>query len=431
MRTLLTLLKTFIKSSRGKERLLELIKRYMYGTLSTRFRDRVKSYRLGESDLTVPAVSGDYSLYLHFPFCRSFCKYCKFSKCADREMIERYCRALKGELKLWSELYPFGGSRLKGAYFGGGTPSIMPLEHLEELVALLGERMGFDRESRITIESTPDSLSREFVRKCSELGIGRISIGGQSFDNRVLKEMGRSHDGAAIEWAVNLVQEGGLSHNVDLLYGWESQSLESFLADIKRAVTLEVEHLSLYPLAIPPKKGGYSREPALLERQRELYYAGRAQLLEAGYRQYSFEHFTRGKSCAYTEMMAGYPAPDLLPIGPGSYGWLGEFGLIRPGNVKEYIEHLEGGNLPLYYYRSSLKERTAYHTFLALHLLAFDSEQCLAQSAPAERRMALTVLEYLKYFELITVEEGVVRVKEECYYKLSELMGDLVFYVVL
>lgn len=432
MELLLFLLKTFVRKKRGKEGLLEFIKGKMYGDLSRRFRKRVISYRGGSEELKVPHLSRDYSLYLHYPFCSSFCKYCPFSKSSDKGLMERYCLAVLAELERWSTILPLAESRLKSCYIGGGTPSIIPLRRLEQIISLLSERMGLDRESQVNIESTPTSVTADFVKCCKELGIARISIGAQSFDDKVLKEMGRNHRGTDIERAVSLVKGEGLHNNIDLLYGWSSQSEASFLKDIERAIRLEVEHISTYPLALPPKKGRFRRAPELLLKQRRMYNGARQLLLEAGYRQYSFEHYTRGPSCHYTEMMATYPAPDILPVGPGTYGWAGEYGLIRPGNVKGYIEQLEGGELPLYYYRSSLKERIGYHLFLALHLLSFESRPLLEQAEPKERKIIKTLLDYFLYFDFITLESsGTVRVKEEHYYTLSELMGDLVFFVVL
>ncbi len=233
--------------------------------------------RVGEARAAVPR-----SLYIHIPFCVSICPYCDFVVMAGtaargpRNRIKALVRALRQELELRSsgqptlgaaerQLAPGAAERqpapgvvqgtqppsLDTVYFGGGTPSLLPVEDIAGLIELVRARFGIADGAEITLEANPGPDERGDAAALRDAGVTRISFGAQSFDDAELKRLGRRHRAVAIEDAVRGARAAGIrSVNLDLLYDVPGQSLAGFQSSLEAALALDPDHLSLYALTL-------------------------------------------------------------------------------------------------------------------------------------------------------------------------------------
>ena len=182
------------------------------------------------------------SAYIHIPFCKSKCAYCSFVSFNKLEMITGYVYAL---LKDISDNYC--GEKLRTLYFGGGTPSLLPIDLLSKII----KKFNFQNNYELTIEINPDDANLEYFSALKSLGVNRLSLGSQTFDDEILKLIGRRHDSNAIVNAVNLAKEAGFTNiSVDLIYGLPLQTLDSLKNDLKKFLELDIQHISTYGLKI-------------------------------------------------------------------------------------------------------------------------------------------------------------------------------------
>ena len=187
-------------------------------------------------------------LYVHIPFCSSRCSYCDFATgLYQSELAERYVSALIEEIKT---------SRHRGAsvdtiYFGGGTPSLLAPAQLDRILATLSAHFTIDPASEITLEINPGSVTRAKLEAFRNLGINRASFGAQTFDDRELAKLGRSHTAAdTLKTFADLREAGFNNISFDLIAGLPGQTLEGWQRNIKQALDLQPEHLSFYLLEV-------------------------------------------------------------------------------------------------------------------------------------------------------------------------------------
>ena len=194
------------------------------------------------------------ALYIHVPFCVKRCGYCDFATQAmDRndKRIDSYVEQLVVDIRRYAKQDELGA--VESVYIGGGTPSHIGLSRLSSLLYALSVSVDLTREGlEFTMEANPESLDARMVRDIWALGVNRLSIGVQSFDDDVLAVLGRAHDAQRAEDAVREAQERFENVSVDLMCGIPGQSLESLEASVERAIGLGVKHVSMYPLTIEP-----------------------------------------------------------------------------------------------------------------------------------------------------------------------------------
>lgn len=195
-------------------------------------------------------------VYLHIPFCRARCSYCDFATgMFEREHAVRYVRALTREVSVWNEVA--NPPRVDTIYFGGGTPSLLIPPQLETILAAVHDRFKVVADTEITLELNPGdggtspASKRATMREWRRLGINRVSFGAQTFNDRELKMLGRTHDSREIGDTLTRLRDAGCENiNFDLIAGLPGQTLAGWKLNLKSALKLRPEHLSLYLLDV-------------------------------------------------------------------------------------------------------------------------------------------------------------------------------------
>lgn len=228
------------------------------------------------------------NVYIHIPFCKSKCNYCTFVSFDCLQFKDSYVEALKKQI-----VAEYKGEEICTLYFGGGTPSNLSVDDFRELISLFN----LDADAEITTEINPESVDENYLDQLLALGINRLSIGSQSFDDEVLRLIGRRHNSAQIEKVVQWAKNVGFDNiSLDLIYGLPAQSMEGFKADLSRIIELNVQHVSLYGLKIEEGCAFYKNPPtniADLDEQADMYIEAVKTLTKGGFKHYEISNFAK------------------------------------------------------------------------------------------------------------------------------------------
>lgn len=272
-------------------------------------------------------------LYIHIPFCPNICPYCAFYKeSAGRERVEKFLDALLVEASRWaSSLQP------KTIFLGGGTPSALSIPQFEKLLDGLRSSLDLSRLKEWTIEMNPATVAADKARLLRDAGINRVSMGVQSWDDAVLKSLGRTHDAERAEESFHLLREAGFENlSIDLIFGVPGQSLESWRASLERSIALSPEHLSAYGLTYEEDTEFFLKlgrgEMAPNEGLEADQFEMTAQMLEgSGFLQYEVSNYSRlGQESLHNT--AYWMGSDYLGLGPSAFSTVGE---KRWRNIRE------------------------------------------------------------------------------------------------
>lgn len=267
-----------------------------------------------------------FGLYVHWPFCLSKCPYCDFNSHV-RERIDSalWQHALLRELEHYGRLTE--GRRLTSVFFGGGTPSLMPPEVVDALLAQLEEYWTLDPDLEVTLEANPTSAEAQRFAGFAAAGVNRLSIGVQALEDEALRFLGRQHSAEEALAAVDLARRAVPRFSFDLIYARPGQTAEAWRAELRAALDLGPEHLSLYQLIIEPGTKFHAAlrrgELKLLddEMQAELYEVTGVMLEAEGLLAYEISNYARvGAECRHNLTYWRYG--DYVGIGPGAHGRL-------------------------------------------------------------------------------------------------------------
>lgn len=228
------------------------------------------------------------SAYIHIPFCKSKCKYCSFVSFNKPDLIKGYIYSLLKEI---SENYK--GESLKTLYFGGGTPSLIDAKLLEKII----KKFKLSENCELTLELNPDDCTIEYLEELRKIGINRISIGSQTFDDNILKLIGRRHSSADIVNTVQLAKQAGFENiSVDLIYGLPTQTLEGLKQDLDKFLSLNIQHISTYGLKIEEGSFFGKNPPTQVpddDTQADMYEYINAILESNGFFRYEISNFSK------------------------------------------------------------------------------------------------------------------------------------------
>ncbi|MBB2493949.1 radical SAM family heme chaperone HemW [Aquipseudomonas ullengensis] len=264
------------------------------------------------------------ALYIHIPWCVRKCPYCDFNSHAAGPTLpeEEYVDALLADLD--ADLVHVHGRELTSIFFGGGTPSLFSAKALGRLMIGVEQRVRFARDIEITLEANPGTFEQAKFRDYRSLGINRLSIGVQSFQEAKLKALGRIHDGNEAIRAADMARAAGFDNfNLDLMHGLPEQSIDDALFDLRTAIAQGPTHLSWYQLTMEPNTVFWSQPPQLPEDDLlwDIQEAGQALIAEQGYAQYEVSAYAQpGKPARHN--LNYWTFGDFLGIGAGAHAKL-------------------------------------------------------------------------------------------------------------
>ncbi len=262
------------------------------------------------------------SLYVHIPWCVQKCPYCDFNSHGLKSALpeKEYVAHLLDDLA--TDAKRVAGRTVDTIFIGGGTPSLLTAEAMQQLLAGIRARIDVAPDAEITMEANPGTVEAGRFAGFYQAGINRISVGVQSFQPAHLKLLGRIHDDAQAEHAVAQAHAAGLpTFNLDLMHGLPDQSVDNALSDLRRGLALSPYHLSWYQLTIEPNTPFYSRPPELPgdDILWDIQQQGHATLAAAGFEQYEISAYSKpGHQCQHN--LNYWRFGDYLGIGCGAHG---------------------------------------------------------------------------------------------------------------
>ena len=284
-------------------------------------------------------------IYVHIPFCAAKCNYCAFnSKVSTADERESYVDALITEIKST----PYCLNPTPSIYFGGGTPTSLTLNQLEKILAAIQNNFNVEKNSEITIEANPGTVDENYLRGLRKIGFNRISLGVQSFNDELLKILGRIHDFKTAIETVQTAKKIFDNVSIDLIYALPNQTLNDVKVDVEIAVTLDVEHISIYGLEVEPNTKFFQlNEVGKLNLPTEnicgdMYEYITATLPKLGYNRYEISNFAKiGRESRHN---SGYwTGKKYFGFGAGAHSYDGNVRTSNVTNVADYVKKIRAG----------------------------------------------------------------------------------------
>jgi oxygen-independent coproporphyrinogen III oxidase len=317
------------------------------------------------------------SLYIHIPFCAKKCMYCDFpSFCGKEHLMMQYAEALSREILNSSQ-----NKRINSIFVGGGTPTYLSLEAWK----LIGDSIGklqLKDNAEFTVECNPGTISEDKLLYFKEIGVNRLSIGLQSWQNELLKSIGRIHTTEDFLQSYDLARRLGFKNiNIDIMFGLPNQSLSDLKITIEQVVRLSPEHISCYSLIIEDgtpfynlyEKGKLSLPEEELER--EMYITAREMLNGYGFKQYEISNFAKpGYRCEHN--MVYWQLDDYIGCGAAAHSYFQSIRYRNEANIEKYIQSMKLNNCSVVEeIRNSVKDNMEEFMFMGLRKIEGISEK--------------------------------------------------------
>lgn len=287
------------------------------------------------------------SLYIHIPFCARKCAYCDFVSFPDQlDRLEAYLLRLEREMD--EARARFGPLAIDTLFIGGGTPSLLSGDQMKRLLAMTGARFTLSPGAEITCEANPGTLTDDKLRAYKSAGINRLSLGVQSFDDRLLKTLGRIHsrdDALRAVWQAHNVGFDNLS--IDLMYALPGQSLDDWTATLETAAALPLEHISCYSLIVEdgtPMKALLDKHPELLPDEElaiSMQHLAADFLGQAGFERYEISNYTRA-GYESRHNMVYWTRGDYLGLGCAAHSLMNGMRFANVSSLKGYLDGEQG-----------------------------------------------------------------------------------------
>ncbi|MDT0539108.1 radical SAM family heme chaperone HemW [Croceitalea sp. P059] len=289
-------------------------------------------------------------IYIHIPFCKQACHYCDFHFSTNMKKKSQMVEALCNEIFLRKN--EFKGENIRTIYFGGGTPSVLSVSEIEQLVNSVYENYRVISDPEITLEANPDDLNNIAISELNKSPINRLSIGVQSFFEEDLKLMNRAHNAQEAQNCILTARSYFDNISIDLIYGIPGMSDERWKSNIEKALSFDVPHISSYALTVEPKTALKKFiEKGIVEdvddevAQRHFQILNET-LTNAGYSCYEISNF--GKPGYFSKNNTAYwQQKRYIGIGPSAHSYNGEQRGWNINNNSKYIESIEKNKVPI------------------------------------------------------------------------------------
>ena len=291
----------------------------------------------------------ELGIYIHIPFCKQKCFYCDFCSFANKnEMQEKYVETVINEIKNITHKEKYTVTTI---YLGGGTPSILNPEYIKNIVQELKSSFKILDDAEITIEINPGTVNEEKLKRYKEYGINRLSIGLQSANDKILKNIGRIHDYKQFEETFFFARKCGFKNiNVDLMIGLPTQAIEDVKQTLEKIIQKNPEHISVYSLII---EEGTTIEKLINENklqlpdeetERIMYWTVVNELKENGYNQYEISNFSK-KTYESKHNTNCWKQKQYIGLGTSAHSYLNKKRYSNTNNIEEYIKNIQESNI--------------------------------------------------------------------------------------
>jgi oxygen-independent coproporphyrinogen III oxidase len=323
-----------------------------------------KPERVGELEAALdkpPAAGTDLGIYVHIPFCRKRCHFCYYKVYTDKDSqeIKNYLDAVLQELAVYAARNFVGGRKPRFIYFGGGTPSYLSVEQLRSLTDGMKALLPWDEAEEVTFEAEPGTLTDHKLKAIRELGVTRLSLGIEHFDDHILEINGRAHRSKEIARAYAYAREIGFPQvNIDLIAGMVEETENKWRETVAKAIALDPDSVTIYQMEIPYNTTIYQRMKA----EGKLVAPVADWETKRGWVEYAFAEFEK---LGYTVTSATtvvkdpdktkfiyraqlWQGADLLSVGVASFGHIGGVHYQNHHDFAPYVERVQRGELPIY-----------------------------------------------------------------------------------
>ena len=307
------------------------------------------------------------SAYVHIPFCTQICYYCDFSKVfIKNQPVDSYLE------HLIEEYDSYDIKKLRTLYIGGGTPTALSAPQLAFLLEKLTEKLDLSYLEELTIEANPGDLDQEKIAVLKDSPVNRVSLGVQTFNDRMLKQIGRSHSEKDIyENIANLKKAGFDNISIDLIYALPKQTMEDVKTNVSKAIALDIPHMSLYSLILENhtvfmnrmRRGKLPLPKEDLEAEMFDYII--AELEKAGFEHYEISNFSKPGFESRHNLMY-WDNAEYYGIGAGASGYVDGVRYKNHGPIRHYLQAVEAGNARVQEEMLTLKEKMEEEMFLGL-----------------------------------------------------------------
>lgn len=377
------------------------------------------------------------SIYIHVPFCRAKCHYCDFyslASCNSAEMMSDFVTALLSEAKWWR---PYLGQQppVSTLFFGGGTPSALPLDDMRRLIEGLRSSFQIEPDAEWTIEANPATIDLDYCRMLLDAGVNRLSIGAQSMIDSELRMLGRIHDAKEVGRTFRDAQEAGFKRlSIDLMYAVPYQTISSWQRTLEGALALGITHVSCYCLTLEEGTPMWAKTRAGElptvgeEAQLEFMQFTRQWLGDHGLLPYEISNYaTPGQECRHN--LVYWKSGNYLGLGPASASHLSGLRWRDTPDVRRYVAAvLNEAHVPI----TDVEDLDAEHRATELVMLMLRCSTGLSWKRFSEiagfdgRTVMSLAIARLKDLGLVTTSEDAMQLTEAGCYVADEVIGDLV-----
>ena len=347
-------------------------------------------------------------LYIHVPFCRSKCLYCDFYSVTDLPLTPVWLQALDREMQIYKDKFP----SFDTLYLGGGAPSLLDGPQITALFGSLGRHFHFSQDTEITLEANPDDLSREKLALYRDLGVNRLSVGVQSFDDAELVFLGRRHTARQAIQALELSRDAGFNDlSLDMMYALPGQTEARWRQNLEQALVSQPEHLSCYQLTIEAgtplsdlqAQGGFT--PPGEDAERALFLFTSQFLEDRGYLHYEISNFAREQKYFSRHNWKYWRHIPYLGLGPGAHSFQDGQRWWNHRSLARYLQALKEDKAPVAGRETLTPEQLQLER---LHL-GFRTAAGVPLKAIQSYPRWETVLQELKNSGLVTIADHRVR----------------------
>lgn len=283
-------------------------------------------------------------IYIHIPFCKKRCIYCDFYSSTDNRLVDKYIDALCIEIE--SRLHEIDKNNITTIYIGGGTPSQLSATQLGEIINFIKSKIDFSLIEEFTIEVNPDDVTYDYIKECITFGINRVSMGIQSFVDEELKIINRRHDSYQAIKAIETIKSAGISNiSIDLIYGLPLQTIESWIYSARKAIEMNVPHISCYNLSYEEGTTLYKmRDMGKIKECDEdtcieMYDILVKMLADADFEHYEISNFA--KRGYYSRHNSNYwNLTPYLGLGASAHSFDGSIRRYNPSSIQKYTSNI-------------------------------------------------------------------------------------------